>query len=45
MKDWFEKLIADAVECDLIGNLATEESKRNTFRGLARNSFGRLPFS
>ena len=30
-----EKLIADAAECDLIGNLATEADKRQAFRDLA----------
>ena len=38
MKDYkarFENLISDAAECELIGNLATEASKRNTLRRLA----------
>lgn len=30
-----EKLLRDAEDCDLIGNLATEPVKRNTFRRLA----------
>ena len=38
MKDFkarLEKLEADAVECDLIGNLATDADKRRMFRDLA----------
>jgi hypothetical protein len=31
-----EKLVAEAVECELIGNLAVEEKKRATFRRLAQ---------
>jgi hypothetical protein len=30
-----EKLYADAAECDLIGNLATDASKRASFRRMA----------
>jgi hypothetical protein len=30
-----EKLLTDAVDCELIGNLATEPEKRETFRRLA----------
>lgn len=38
MKDFekqIEKLERDAVDCDLIAQLATDESKRNTFSNLA----------
>ena len=30
-----EKVLADAAECDLIGNLAADRAKRDMFRGLA----------
>ena len=30
-----EKLLADAADCDLVGNLATDVAKRTTFRRLA----------
>ena len=38
MKDYkirFNKLISEAAECDLIGNLAVDAAKRNSFRRLA----------
>jgi len=34
-KTRFEKLITDAAECDLIGNLAADTAKRASFRRLA----------
>jgi hypothetical protein len=34
-KTRFEKLISDAAECDLIGNLAADATKRASFRRLA----------
>jgi hypothetical protein len=30
-----EKLLAEAQDCDLIGNLATDQAKRATFRRMA----------
>ncbi len=30
-----EKLLSDAQDCDLIGNLATDQAKRATFRRMA----------
>jgi len=30
-----EKLLAEATDCDMIGNLATEKAKRDLFRKLA----------
>ena len=38
MKDMvarLEKLLAEADECDLIGNLATDQNKRDAFKKLA----------
>lgn len=35
IKNRLEKLLTDAAECDLIGNLAADEEKRATFRKLA----------
>lgn len=38
MKDYkvrFDRLLADAAECDLIGSLAADATKRNNFRRLA----------
>ncbi len=35
LKAKLEKLMADAAECDLIANLASEDDKRRTFRDLA----------
>lgn len=38
MKDYkvrFDKLISEAAECDLIGHLAADAAKRNSFRRLA----------
>lgn len=36
IKAKLEKLIADAAECDLIANLATDPAKRETFQRMAR---------
>ena len=35
MKDKRETFLADAAECDMIGNLAAEPEKRELFRRLA----------
>ncbi len=35
LKTKLDKLIADAAECDLIANLATEKDKREVFQSLA----------
>jgi hypothetical protein len=35
LTDKLEKLRADAEDCDLIGRLATDQTKRETFRKLA----------
>ena len=35
LTDKLEKLRADAEDCDLIGRLATDQTKRETFRRLA----------
>lgn len=35
LKDRLDKLLADAADCELIGNLAHDISKRATFRRLA----------
>ena len=35
LKAKLEKLIADAAECELIANLASEDDKRKVFRSLA----------
>jgi hypothetical protein len=32
MKAIYEKLVADAAECEMIGNLAAERQKRHEFR-------------
>ena len=31
----YEKVLADAAECDLVGNLAADKEKRDMFRSLA----------
>ena len=36
LKDRREKLLAEATDCELIGNLATDDAKRATFRRLAQ---------
>lgn len=36
-KDRFEKLLTDAADCELIGNLALDETKRATFHRLAQH--------
>jgi hypothetical protein len=36
-KDRFEKLLTDAADCELIGSLAVDETKRATFRRLAKH--------
>jgi hypothetical protein len=35
LKDRLEKLLTDADDCELIGRLATDPNKRETFRKLA----------
>ncbi len=35
LKSKFDKLLAEAVDCDMIGNLATDKAKRDLFRKLA----------
>jgi hypothetical protein len=35
LRDKLEKLRADAEDCDLIGRLATDKTKRETFKKLA----------
>ena len=34
LKARYEKVLADAAECDLIGSLAADEEKRQMFRSL-----------
>lgn len=34
LKTRYEKVLADAAECDLIASLATDEEKRKMFRSL-----------
>ena len=36
LKTRFEKLLADAAECDMIGNLAADKEKREMFRSLGQ---------
>ena len=35
LKAQLEKLVADAAECEIIANLATDKDKREAFRSLA----------
>ena len=35
IKGKLEKLLTEAAECDMIGNLATDKAKRDLFRKLA----------
>jgi hypothetical protein len=35
LKKRYEKVLADAAECDLIGSLAADKEKREMFRALA----------
>lgn len=35
LKSKFDKLLAEATDCDMIGNLATDRAKRELFRKLA----------
>ena len=35
LKERYEKVIADAAECDLVGSLAADQEKREMFRALA----------
>jgi hypothetical protein len=35
LKSKLDKLLCDAVDCEMIGNLATDEAKRDLFRKLA----------
>jgi len=35
LKNKLEQLLAEAQDCDLIGNLATDQAKRATFRRMA----------
>jgi hypothetical protein len=35
LKERYEKVLADAAECDLVGSMAADKEKREMFRSLA----------